>query len=846
MFSKSFQGLPLDGSNPYLGGVQYVNNNGFLVEKNDTDTKLYVEDGHLKFNNHVITDADSDANAVHFSNEAGTIPDGSNGEKITRIVMTSSDDVTSGHIQMNNGGFEINQPLTTDQDINAGTGTITASNIDATNKTDIAGKVSKSGDSMNGNLTFNTPGSLIMNSRGILHGANANAMTFFNTDKITMQNNNGGSSTIDFYVDTDRNMVMSANDTQILKPLDIQNPANILFDGEGSISYSGADLTLSSLDTGGKISLHATSSIETDTQLITSSTLKCNTGNTNKIFLANNENANRISLANGWISEHKCGDSAGAQSASNGKFSIQTANGTSGHTERVGVDSDNTTVSNNLKLVSNSFQINNTDTISSDGSRLAFKTQDLAFLSDVSEPTATLTTSSLDSDVGNRNACSCMIQGRLYNLTKQTSFNYWLGTLYPKNSVNRAQGVQGSIYDNLANYSMVFTGNQPVYINWCSNGYGIIAYLMSNDTTGNVDRIRIAKMSYNSATGGIQFGSPISLTTTGGADYLGVSLAKSHTTQGRDVDVWYLMTWKDVSGSLRNHIYTITYTNSTGTLAEGPVKEFDYYLSVANIYGTGTRQDMRSAPGENSGVILSYVNASIQMVSYILTPFYTSGSIISNSTGSTNVPLKSLLVLPDIRMSNSGPVYYAPCVDIVDTRGKNKFKEFNIDTYSSNSFILMYAWKQSNNIDTRFAICQVEQIGENNFDINNFSYNTTTDSIGNYISASSPYLKRFIPSSKQNTTNTTFNGCCYCKKQNKILLYCNSPTTGFSFMFVDLDTLEPVEPKTITGATKDSQYPFILNTSNIHGLFAQLHSVDDIIYISSPYDVDMLDLQNAF
>ena len=61
-----------------------------------------------------------------------------------------------------------------------------------------------------------------MNSRGILHGANANAMTFFNTDKITMQNNNGGSSTIDFYVDTDRNMVMSANDTQILKPLTIE------------------------------------------------------------------------------------------------------------------------------------------------------------------------------------------------------------------------------------------------------------------------------------------------------------------------------------------------------------------------------------------------------------------------------------------------------------------------------------------------------------------------------------------------------------------------------------------------------------------------------------------------
>ena len=76
MFSKSFQGLPLDGSSPNLGGVQYVDDNGFLVEKNQADTKLYVENGHLKFNNHVITDADSDANAVHFSTTDGQIPDG--------------------------------------------------------------------------------------------------------------------------------------------------------------------------------------------------------------------------------------------------------------------------------------------------------------------------------------------------------------------------------------------------------------------------------------------------------------------------------------------------------------------------------------------------------------------------------------------------------------------------------------------------------------------------------------------------------------------------------------------------------------------------------------------------
>ena len=84
-------------------------------------------------------------------------------------------------------------------------------------------------------------------------------------------------------------------------------------------------------------------------QMITTSSLKFNTGNVNKILFASNENGNKIDLQSGWVMGMKCGDFTGAQVAGNGRFSAQTANGAGGYTERLGVDCDNTLISNNLK-----------------------------------------------------------------------------------------------------------------------------------------------------------------------------------------------------------------------------------------------------------------------------------------------------------------------------------------------------------------------------------------------------------------------------------------------------------------------------------------------------------------
>lgn len=467
------------GDETLTGGIQYEqpNDNGILVKKDDGLSKLYKSGDHLFFNNQALTGpAASAANSVHFdtdSNNPYSIPDETDGERLTQVKF--DDQTTKGNITFSSDSFNFDK-------------NIISPNVDATNKTDIAGKVNKSGDTMSGTLdmdsnpiklgftsttnqynpvlyigdndTSSHPYLEYNGSSGGLLGlvlggndgyfavrsesgasndilrADKNTITtnkpLIATDEIVMNGNpielsNTNNATIE-YSNPTLNVSVNGNShnislngpsqagainiknttTDINQDINITNGSSILFDGEGSISYNDTNntLSLSALDTAGNIEFLA------DAQRMTyngDNLISSNDAVFNSDVIMNN-NALDFSNATGLndVLVFKNGSNLSFNSDLDRYFYLIDSNGNNGDsaysirrgigggstksiltidkptttTDRLKLDTDN------LEFTQNSFTLGG-ETITAGATRLNYKSQDLAFLSDVSGGTTT-------------------------------------------------------------------------------------------------------------------------------------------------------------------------------------------------------------------------------------------------------------------------------------------------------------------------------------------------------------------------------------------------------------------------------------------------------------------------
>ena len=795
MYKKIFYGWRPDGT--FSGGddpnaVDYVDGeNGFLVDRNDPTSKLFVEGGHLKWNNTVITDADSDANAVHYSTTPNQIPDETNAEKITRIVMTSSDDVTSGHIQMNNGGFEINQPLTTNQDINAGTANILGANItqignDITSlQTD---KLNKGGDTMTGNLLFGTGTNLEMQQRPIILNTTGNA---------TMYANDGADTVI-------------TNSSNGIK-----------------------------LEAGGSNNMVLGSDVTVNKQLNVASSLKFSTGNGNKILFASNENGNKIDLQSGWIMGLKAGDQSGAQAAANGRVSLATPNGSGGYTERVGADCNNTLVSNNLKLVNSSFQINDTDTIGVDGTRISYKGNDLALLSDLGTsahaefvPSVTIPNVSL----GNRFVSACECDGRVAQATV-------LSTDPTNITVNIYNKDNTTVYDTFttrlgfsAGYDLgtarpyIAYNNKNRYFMLMCQGYDDGAAAGENYRC----RIQAFRMDNNGDFVNGLYNSNIIQLPDSASDniLLDYQISFSHTDSNEN-DIWYATysAWNSGASKWEYRVLPIAYEKVFSNLSRAT----NSYAGNLNVYESDppTSNGVRIAKGlgeTNSGVVLGMVDENRTARIFHIAPYNSTGNVIQETDLDEDpfVYEISKSGSPDLRMTANAPLYYS-CG--FSTRNKlTTATDSNGQVYDFD-FDIIFAHRSASTTDIRHIWSNIKRnTGTSTGVFHTYQppSNPRYDLYGRYID--SGYKRRIFPASIQSSSNTLFPGVHYNKYLDLWMLYLGSSSTGGVVVFLD-PFLRPVELN-ISGMSKphnNAQYLMYPGGEGL-GVFSNIISCRDTIY----------------
>lgn len=751
-----------------MSKITYKDNNGFLLKKNDLFTKIYVEDDILKMNGSPIRTFNTDS--IHYQENTNYIP--AFGENISKINMINGEKFTQ--ILFADDKFFISGTLNT-QDINLGTGIITADNIDADNINAIDSKVDKNGDTLTGTLTFQ------------------NSDLILNNNKIILDNS-------EIYVN---NYVLNFYST-----------LNIKF----SIAKEG-ELFLNTI-----FELNNDNFIINGNLKLTNSVLNFSNSQGQKLYFTNDTNQNYISYDGHYTLSYNLGNINNSASNTNGSFSIATPNG-NGYDDRIIINNSDTLITNELELVQNNFTLA-TKSISTDSTDLFFDSKKLESNFDNSQQPS-FTTTTFTTDLANtRSLCNCMIDNRLLNirinnnlieahLTNLNSLTTTTDSTFNSNLNEKKDGT----------YTLNFGGNQPCDVKWCDNNYGLFVSIGKNSSSGINDNIYIHYFTKDNETlcrldlYNLIFESSYSVTR--------VCIAKSHTNIIKNYDTWYLIFSRN-DGYIYISIVQI-YTNSKTIeikMNYSNNKRYDKLgftktngfpgENLPDLDSEATRFQLESFPNYNSGVLLCYRSSNSPQLYHIDVYVY----VNVNTYISNYIPIVYDL-LPK-KLNNTNAIYYNPCFTIRDYDfWKKATNQEELDTFIDVDILLCCQIPN----DGRGYLINYKRTSLNDRIVSDETVCRHDLDLAGQYTGTNEYRKWF-PNDLMGT-NITFNGCLYIKKINKYLL-----TIRNFGVFIDADTFLPCEINNITNLSKRSDYPFVFS-GDIGSLMGQLFATEDNIYYCS-------------
>lgn len=741
--------------------IKYNKDNGIYVKLFDIKTKLFYEEK-LKFNNNILNGPDD--NNVLFSQDANdefTIIPGPN-QTLSKITMTDNND-NKGEIFFDQDTLFFDKVLNVNKIVSSGD--ILASNLLATNKTDLENKLEKTGGIMTGDL-------------------NSSYEFFIQNNKITFQN--------DF-------SIQNINDELIIK-----NSNTNFF----SFNLDQKPSTLILNDT---IQQYNNIHIETNKPIIIDS------GNSSKINYAYDENITNsgcfYSLGSNWQSTLDLGT---LNTDNTGQLNIKIANDYGGFDTKLQIDSSNTIISNNFKINNNSFNIAN-KVISTDGNNLFFDNKELLTFNNLPSYYPKIQEKIFPNSY--LNICVCKVNNKLYFINFLD--NVIRGYLFEKSDINNF------ITNDFTKANITELGgldpylsHQSSYISWSEkSNYGLFGSIWTDQN--NYNQLCICKVSLDNSTGGLKFDTNVSIVITLQNNSSIISLA--HSNNYSKEDIWYCC-----YVTIDNNIYffPIIVNLETNDISVGNTNDgkTGIVLEDIDIYTTNNQDlpylQLESVPNSNSGVILSFITKTSETSETLvikLNYIYLEFSSVSDFTNFVpTIHYIKNIILDSFR--ETGDYDYSPYVYFeIKNNDKPKIYTANYENKNHDIDIFSTIFNFNNNLYYQNLFNNKNISTSSSLTNNSISYqinNSNIDLLGNDIDTINDLKIWFSSYSFTESDNLKYANMTFIKKLNKYFLYFIG-NNHIYFVILNYD-FKPIELKNthdIYGFNKIQNYSIINKTN---------------------------------
>lgn len=786
-----------ESNNTNNSTIDYISDNGFNIIKNDPNTRLYYDNGAVKFGNIILNKPYIDSSIVIFDT-VKTIPDSE--QKLNKIIFTDNHSNTMELIYDTLGELNFNKEInTTNNNISVSPFEIVANNIDSNHKTILDGKLPKENGTLTGDLEFSS-GNLILANNVRLNLSENNIYSINNELKFDNNIANksikfiGNNETETTYLKIDKDTVQHYRDLLINSYIKLTNDTNSVKLYHSYNTSGTKEITQSNL----KHTLQLGASYENS--------------DPNKHFL-----------------------------------NIRTSNGSS-FENRFEVYYDRTKVHNNLSISNSSFNIGGTYIINTDGSKLKFESNNLVFSDEIFENIPLFKSSTNFASLSNEfNYCSCVVRNKIIYINFENSGSnkiMYYTNVFDKNNLEYNDKTPIIRPIQTHNFPVVKyeTDNfnyspQTIDIKWCNNNYGVLSQIVQKTSDYKYCLLfRIVKMDNS---GGLTFGPDLLHEIPSDPDkpynieVFNISTVFSHINFN---DIWscvYSETYHTYITNNNNEYKTFyrlqvkkinlsfdpingTLTKNTGETIlndiyyEATDDEWVSFGEIGKNYVQNNhffRIQLESIP-YNNGILISYYSRIFKNVLYA-----TYGSNYNNYTQIIPNDFKITAELynfnPYFTVRPFSNTFNEKKYEIIYIF-KNKFE--NEDNNTS-TFMSLYLEYDNNQISVKTF---------NNKKLLNYSINgvyTPNNSVRKLFTSIN------ISNSDGSQTKKEYggypNGCIYIESINKYFLFTNyssldlnnNPTeeTGVG-VFLDQNTLLPVEPKQLGGDNliKHDKYPFII------------------------------------